>query len=58
MYIVSKQSPFLVKMNLENNQIVNKIEDGLDQMHKDKTFALLIMKLVFLRLVMEHSKLI
>ena len=39
MYIVSKQSPFLVKMNLENNQIVNKIEDGLDQNAQGQNFC-------------------
>lgn len=40
MYIVSKQSPFLVKMNLENNQIVNKIEDGLDQNAQGQNFCI------------------
>lgn len=40
MYIVSKKSPFLVKMNLENNQIVNKIEDGLDQNAQGQNFCI------------------
>lgn len=40
MYIVSKQSPFLVKMNLENNQIVNKIEDRLDQNAQGQNFCI------------------
>lgn len=40
MYIVSKKSPFLVKMNLENNQVVNKIEAGLDQNAQGQNFCI------------------
>lgn len=46
-------------MNLENNQVVNKIEAGWTKMHKDKTFCIVNNETgILLQLVMEHSKLI
>jgi len=40
MYIVSKMSPFLVKMDLKNNQIVNKVDNGLGNNVQGQNFCI------------------
>lgn len=40
MYIVCKMSPFLVKMDLKNNQIVNKVDNGLGNNVQGQNFCI------------------